>query len=192
MLFEEAVKYAVQAHMGQKRKGKDKPYILHPMEVAAIAGSMTLDEAVLAAAVLHDTVEDTETTKEDLQRLFGQRVADLVADESEDKREDLPANSTWEVRKSETIEHLKHASRDAKLICLGDKLSNLREMGADYKDIGERLWDRFNQHDPAKHAWYYGSILEILAAEFGEDCPAIQEYRRITNQIFGYSDASQR
>ncbi len=184
MIFEQAVIFAAKAHMGQKRKGKDKPYLLHPLEAAAIVGTLTSDDEVLAAAVLHDTVEDTETTKDDLAEVFGQRVADLVADESEDKRDDIPADITWKLRKTETIEHLRHASREDKMICLGDKLSNIREIRADHDFFGGELWDRFNQKDPKMHAWYYGSILKILSAEFDEDCPAVCEYRMHFRHVF--------
>lgn len=183
-LFDKAVAFAVMAHSGQKRKGKEKPYILHPLEVAAIVGAYTNDPEVLVAAVLHDTVEDTETTKEMIRDLFGEHVAALVASESENKREDQPAESTWKIRKQETIDHLKTASRDVKLICLGDKLANIREIAADYLVEGEKLWERFNQSDPAMHGWYYGEVLIVLEAEFGE-IPAIKEYRMLWKSVFG-------
>ena len=94
-LLDRAIVYAVKAHEGQFRKGTDIPYILHPLEAAAIVGTMTADEAVIAGAVLHDAVEDTDATVEEIRERFGERVAALVAAESEDKRSDLPAASTW-------------------------------------------------------------------------------------------------
>ena len=183
-LFEKAVTFAVEAHAGQKRKGKDKQYILHPLEVAAIVGTYSNDSEVLSAAVLHDTVEDTGKTIEDIQSEFGSRVAFLVAGESENKREELPAESTWKIRKRETIKHLEKADRDTKLICLGDKLANIREMATDHAAIGDKLWERFNQSDPAMHGWYYGAVLEVLEKEFG-NIPAIEEYRRLWKRVFG-------
>ncbi len=186
-VFERAVAFAANAHAGQRRKGKKKPFILHPLEVSSIVGTLTDDGEVLAAAVLHDTVEDAGVTAEELADAFGERVAALVADESEDKREDQPAEDTWRIRKEETIEHMKRACREAKMICLGDKLANLREIRADYAAAGDELWARFNQRDPAMHAWYYGSLLSILAEEFGEDHPAISEYRSIMDRVFGMS-----
>lgn len=183
-LFEKAVAFAVEAHKGQKRKGKDKPYILHPLEVAAIVGTYSSDPEVLSAAVLHDTVEDTGKTIEDIRSEFGSRVAYLVAGESENKREELPAESTWKTRKSETIGHLKKADRNTKLICLGDKLANIREMATDYAAIGDKLWERFNQSDSAMHGWYYGEVLRVLKAEFGE-IPAIAEYENLWERVFG-------
>ena len=93
--LEDAIKFAADAHAGVKRKGKNRAYILHPLEAMIIAASLTEDEEVLAAAVLHDTVEDTAVTKEQLEQTFGSRVANLVAAESENKREDTPAEETW-------------------------------------------------------------------------------------------------
>ena len=185
-LFEKAVVFAVEAHAGQKRKGKEKPYILHPLEVAAIVGTYSNDPEVLAAAVLHDTVEDTQRTIEDIRREFGSRVAYLVAGESENKREELPAESTWQVRKQETIDHLETAGKETKLICLGDKLANIREMAADHAAIGDKLWKRFNQKDPAMHGWYYGSVLKVLEKEFGKSS-AIEEYAKLGYRVFGES-----
>ena len=182
-LLDDAIHFATKAHAGVSRKGKTRPYILHPLEAMNIASTLTEDEEVLAAAVLHDTVEDTDVTKADIKAAFGSRVADLVAAESEDKREDLPARSTWKIRKQETIKALKTASRDIKIICLGDKLSNLRELSRDYADLGDALWERFNQKDKAMHCWYYSSLYEILKDEFG-DVPAIQEYGSLLEKVF--------
>lgn len=181
---EEAILYAVFAHAGATRKGKAKPYVLHPLEAMTIAAGVTEDEDVLAAAALHDVVEDTSATREDVRRLFGERVAALVAAESEDKREDRPAAETWQLRKQETVDHLRELDRDAKLICLGDKLSNLREIARDYEKFGEEFWQRFNQQDPAMHGWYYRSIFKVLEEEFG-GTDAIAEYRALLDRVFG-------
>lgn len=181
---ETAIQYALDAHAGMKRKGKERPYILHPLEVLCIVSTMTGDEDVLAAAVLHDTVEDTGVTLFDIREHFGERTASLVASESENKRENQSAESTWRIRKQETIDHLKSADRDVKLICLGDKLSNLREIARDYALMGDALWERFNQKDKAMHRWYYSSILELVSGTIDE-VPAIGEYRELMVTVFG-------
>ena len=165
---EKAVVFATKAHAGAVRKGTDSPYILHPMEAMAIVTKFTDDEDVLAAAVLHDTVEDTNVTIERLEKEFGPRVAKLVASVSEDKKKSLPAETTWKERKQETIDSLKKADRDTRLLCLGDKLSNLRDMCNDYAFIGDELWDRFNQKDKHLHEWYYKEIYKLLKEEFGD------------------------
>lgn len=90
-MIDKAIAFATKAHEGQVRKGTSRPYIVHPLEVGEIISSMTEDEEVIAAAILHDTIEDCEgVTEEILQREFGERVAFLVAQESEDK------TKTWE------------------------------------------------------------------------------------------------
>ncbi len=183
--LERAIIFATQAHEGTRRKGKERLYILHPIEVMTIVGSITEDEEILAAAVLHDTVEDTDVKQGDIEREFGKRVAELVVSESENKREDQPAESTWQIRKAETIEHLKHSDRDIKLICLGDKLANIREMSRDYALLGDGLWERFNQKDKSLHCWYYSSVYQVLAEEFG-NVPAIQEYKALLEYVFGW------
>ncbi len=182
-LLNDAIIFATKAHEGDKRKGSDTPYIVHPLEALAIVSTMTLDEEVLAATVLHDVVEDTKYTIEDIEEQFGSKVASYVADESENKRENLPASETWKVRKEESIKHLSSLPKGTKMITLGDKLSNIRSMSRDYDRLGEKLWDRFNQKDKSEHAWYYKSIARILALELG-DFPAYREFEMLVEKVF--------
>lgn len=159
--LDKAIIFAVNAHRGMVRKGTAVPYILHPMESAAIVGSMTDDEEVIAAAVLHDVLEDTPVTTERLRKEFGDRITDLVCAESENKREDRPAAETWKIRKQETISALyQETNLSVKMIALGDKLSNIRAIYRDNQRLGDQLWERFNQKDKSEHAWYYGEIAE--------------------------------
>lgn len=184
-LFDNAICFAAQKHSGQLRKGTTIPYIVHPMEAAAIVATVTDDDELLAAAALHDTLEDTEATYDEIVHTFGSRVAALVADESENKREELAADATWQVRKQETIDHLKTASHEARLIALGDKLSNIRAILRDYEAQGEAFWKRFNQSDPALQGWYYGSIADIFEADPAlADTPACREFREKVDQVF--------
>lgn len=180
-LIEKAVRFALDAHEGSLRKGTDLPYILHPLEAAAVAARLTDDPEVIAAVVLHDVAEDTKYSLEDIQEVFGSRVADLVGSNTENKRRELPAEDTWTVRKRETIEHLKTASRDEKIVAFSDKLSNLRSMVADYIKEGEAFWQRFKVTDPNKHVWYYGGMLESFE-EFGGTF-LFSEYRRLYGML---------
>ena len=151
-VFEQAIIFATKAHGGAKRKGTGIPYIVHPIEAAAIASTMTLDEEILAAAVLHDVLEDTDTTAEE-----------LVQDETENKRRDRPAQETWRLRKQEMLDFLTHsAGREAKILALSDKLSNLRAIHRDLQMLGDRLWERFNEKDRHMHAWLYQSVADAL------------------------------
>ncbi len=163
-VFEQAIAFAVNAHQGQIRKGDGLPYILHPMEVATICATITSDAEVLAAAVLHDTVEDTDVTAEEIGQTFGPRVAALVAAETEDKRSELPPSDTWRIRKEESLQVLANASDPGvKVLWLGDKLANMRSFRRNWLRQGDALWSAFNQKDPKQHAWYYRSILKLLS-----------------------------
>lgn len=187
-LLDEAIIFAVKAHSGSLRKGTDIPYIVPPMEAAAIVGTMTSDPATIAAAVLHDTVEDTDTTIEDIRCIFGERVAFLVGKESEDKQEERPAGDTWKQRKQATLDHLaRESDKTVLMITLGDKLSNLRAIRRDlssFKAAGcpDIFWARFNQKDPAMHAWYYKSIGECLKPL--RDTAAYAEYTELLEKTF--------
>ena len=181
-ILDRAIIFATNAHKGQFRKGTQIPYILHPMEAAAIVGSMTTDEEVIAGAVLHDVVEDTDTSVEDVIAVFGERVGSLVASESENKRENHPAESTWKIRKQETLNHLVTAPIEVKMITLGDKLSNIRAIYRDYQAIGDALWQRFNQKDKNKHYWYYSGIAKCIS-ELG-DQQAYKEYCELIDKTF--------
>lgn len=182
--LDQAIIFAVHAHTNDKRKSTNIPYIVHPLEVLSIVSTMTTDENILSAAVLHDVVEDTSYTIEDIENKFGKMVATYVADESENKREDLPASQTWKIRKEESIAHFKTASIGAKMIALGDKLSNLRSMIRDYDKIGDELWQRFNQKDKNEHAWYYKSICEIISKDLS-DQDACKEFQFLVKKLFG-------
>lgn len=182
-VFDKAIAYAVKQHSGQTRKGTNVPYIIHPMETASIVGTMTDDLEILAAAVLHDVVEDAQVTINELKERFGDRVAKLVAAESEDKRADQSQASTWKIRKSETISHLVTASKDEMMITLGDKLSNIRAVNRDYEVMGERVWELFNQKEKAEHAWYYGAVAQALVSLSA--FPVYREYATLVNRVFG-------
>ena len=184
-LVDQAIIFAAKAHAGAVRKGSKVPYIVHPIEAAAIVAGMTDDPEVIAAAVLHDVLEDTETTEEELLARFGRRVKELVMDASEDKRKHLPASLTWKTRKQETLTFLEtRAGRDAKMVALGDKLSNLRAIHRDLCMLGDAVWDRFNEKDKSMHAWMYQAVAEILKEDFGGH-PAWKEYDCLVRTVFG-------
>lgn len=183
-LVERAIIYATNVHDGMQRKKSTLPYILHPVEVAAIVGSITTNQEVIAAAALHDVVEDTEVKIQEIEKEFGKRVAQLVASETEDKRKELPAESTWKVRKEEALEVLKKTKdMDIKILFLGDKLSNMRSIYSLWKKEGHALWQNFNQKDPVEHKWYYCSILNYTKEL--SDTLAWQEYNGLVQAVFG-------
>lgn len=175
-MIEEAVAFARKAHAGAVRKGTNIPYITHPMETAVIVSLMTEDEELIAAALLHDVIEDSEVTEAQLEEKFGRRVTELVLAETEDK------SGSWLERKSATVRSLKGASRENKMLTLADKLSNLRCTARDYLMIGEEVWKRFNEKDKTKHKWYYGSILTELEELREYSC--YQEYVLLFHKVF--------
>ena len=183
-LVSEAIAFAVKAHDGMRRKKSDAPYILHPMEAAVIVGTMTDDQNLIAAAALHDVVEDANITMGEIEERFGERVRELVESETEDKRADLPPADTWRIRKEESLEMLKSTDDIGVLmVWLGDKLANMRAIYRDFKVEGNAMWQRFNQKDVSEQAWYYHSIV-TLTKELSNTSAWI-EYKTLTELVFG-------
>ena len=165
-LVSDAMIFATRAHDGALRKGTNLPYIVHPAEVAAIAATLTDDPHILAAALLHDVMEDCGVSEAELSERFGARVAQLVRNETQDRSGD-PCE-TWLERKQGAVQRVARADRETKIIALSDKLSNMRAIHRDYDRYGEKLFDRFHQHDKALHAWYYRSFASLLKDELGD------------------------
>lgn len=182
-LLDRAIIFAVQAHRNTERRGKGFPYIIHTLEAVEIVATITPDQELLAAAVLHDTIEDTDATYEQLRETFGQRVADLVLAESDGRVEGVDKADSWRDRKQAAIDRLANASLDAKIVAMGDKLSNMRAIWRDYKTKGDDLWNIFNVKDRALHEWHYRG----LAASLSElsDTFAYQEFVRLIEEVFG-------
>ena len=183
-VLDRAITLAAKAHGGMRRKLDHLPYIMHPMEVAVVAGTLTEDEEVLAAAVLHDTVEDTGVTLEEIASLCGERVARLVLSETEDKHPELAKEASWHLRKEESLDALSGAiDPGVRILWLADKLTNIRSYRRLWEKDGDAFWSRLNQSDPAEQGWYYRSIADILSDLSGTS--AWQEYRQLVDEVFG-------
>lgn len=154
--LELAISMAMEAHKGATRKGKDTPYILHPIETLQILASMNADTNLMVAGILHDTLEDTDMALWEIYDQFGADVAALVNAHTENK------NEVWYMRKLRKIEELPKAIVREKMLTIADKVSNLRSMYRDYQKVGDELWNRFNA---PKHlqAWYYNGLVDGLA-----------------------------
>lgn len=182
-LFEEAVCFAVKKHSGMVRKRESKPFILHPMECAAVAGNITTDQEVLAAAVLHDTIEDTNTEISEIESLFGPRVAMLVLSETEDKMREIDPSDSWTKRKELSLEVLKNSTDiGVRILWLSDKLSNMRSFYRLYLSEGDGLWNTFHQKDPTRQAWYYRTVCEYLSPLEGTG--EYSEYKKLVETVF--------
>ncbi len=152
---EDAIVYAVACHRGSVRKGKDTPYIFHPLETMQILASMKADNNLLIAGLLHDTLEDTDAILRDIWERFGRDIARLVNVHTEDKR------PIWYMRKLHSIKKLTKEELRVKMLVLADKTANLRSMYRDYKMVGEELWSRFRAPKELQ-AWYYSGIQDGL------------------------------
>ena len=181
-LLDRAILFAVKAHAGTERRGKGFPYIVHPMEAMEIVATITPDQELLAAAALHDTVEDTKVTIEEIRDQFGERVANLVAAESDVFIEGKSEEETWHARKQAAMDRLAAAPHDAKIVALGDKLSNMRAIARDYATMGDKLWDIFHAKDPSDHEWHYRGLANSLREL--SDTFAFQEFESLINQVF--------
>lgn len=181
-LLDRAIIFAVKAHAGTERRGKGFPYIVHPMEAMEIVATITPDQEMLAAAALHDTVEDTDVTIERIREEFGERIANLVASESDVMVEGVSEEDSWHARKQAAIDRLAAAPRDAKIVALGDKLSNMRAIARDYAVKGDELWKIFHAKDPSDHEWHYRGLANSLREL--SDTFAFQEFEALINQVF--------
>ena len=165
-----AIAFATKAHEGQFRKGTKRPYIVHPLEVGEIVATLTFDEEIISAALLHDTIEDCQgITREVLAQEFSERVAALVAQESEDK------SKTW--------------FDEVRMIGLADKLSNIRDIDRDYPVMGEELWNRFRMKEKNTIGWYYKGLRESLREGFEQE-EAFREYSYLVDKNFGIDESS--
>ena len=184
--LDRAIIFAVKAHAGTERRGKGFPYIVHPMEAMEIVATMTPDQELLAAAALHDTVEDTSVTIEDIRAQFGDRVASLVQSESDVFIEGKSEEDSWHERKQAAMDRLAAASHEAKMVALGDKLSNLRAIARDYAVQGDALWQLFHAKDPKDHEWHYRGLAQALKEL--SDTFAYKEFVSLINQVFAKAD----
>ena len=162
-LLEEAIIYATNMHKGKVRKFTEIPFILHPMEVAQILSTMTDDEEIITAGILHDVLKYADSTPEEIESRFGKRVAYLVSSESEDNYPDEEKSATWMRRKEDSLTVLKNTDDDGiRMLWLADKLANVRSLARVYSEHGEEIWQHLNQKDPAMHCWYYRSVAENI------------------------------
>ena len=181
-LLDRAVIFAVKAHAGTERRGKGFPYIVHPMEAMEIVATITPDQELLAAAALHDVVEDTEISADEIRREFGDRIANLVVAESDVFEEGVSEEDSWHARKQAAIDRLARASHDAKIVAMGDKLSNMRAIARDYAVKGDELWKIFHAKDPKDHEWHYRGLADSLSDL--KDTFAYKEFVSLIDQVF--------
>jgi (p)ppGpp synthase/HD superfamily hydrolase len=182
-LIEQACELASKAHLGQFRKGTDIPYIAHPMAVAVILAEAGATTDAVIAGILHDVVEDSCFTLEEVERTFGNRVRTLVEASSEPDKS-LP----WEARKAHTLESLQEVDRDIWLTVLADKLNNIRTMIRDYQIHGEAIWERFNR-GRNEQEWYYKGLVEGLRPNYRYLPCMFFEFEALVKHLFDSPNA---
>ena len=159
--LQHAINIATIWHQGQARKADKLPYIIHPFAVMIIASEYTKDEDILIAALLHDTLEDTKYTLNDLTADFGPKIAKIVKEVSEVKTDENDQRLSWDNRKTEYLNTLRTACSGALLIAAADKIHNLDSLVAAYRAQGESMWKKFNS--PAdKKIWVYEQTYQII------------------------------
>ena len=175
-LIDKALQIASLAHEGQYRKNTKIPYIAHPAAVGMILQKAGYRDEMIAAGILHDTIEDTDLTLEDLERDFGKEVAVIVEGCSEPDK-----SLSWEERKEHTIEFLKSAPEEIRIVACADKLHNVRSIRQDIEQSGEEVWSRFKRGKDQQQ-WYYKNVVSSLG--YNSKFPLLEELEQEINRLF--------
>ena len=180
-IVSEAIILATDAHLGQLRKGTRVPYVWHPLSVGKLLQDAGAPTELVVAGVLHDTLEDTSVTVEEIEVRFGRRVMEVVRGCSESDKS-LP----WEDRKRQTIESLRTASAEIKIVAAADKLDNLRTIKGDLRNVGDRVWMRFKR-GREKQEGYYRSVLTSLEGDSEQIAmhPLVRALEAEIESVFG-------
>ncbi len=178
-LIDKAIEFAAVAHREQRRKGTEIPYISHPYAVGMILQRAGCSEEVVAAGILHDTLEDTDTTEEDLLAFFGSKVLEIVKGCSEPDK-----GASWEERKQHTLDELKHATVAIRQTSCADKLHNIRSIKRDLKQYGEEAWSGFKRGRDSQE-WYYKGLVESLG--YKSRFKLLEELEDEVEEVFGPS-----
>jgi len=178
--FDEALVFASRLHVHQVRKGTTIPYVSHLLAVAGLVLENGASEDEAIAALLHDAVEDQggAAAREEIRRRFGDSVAQIV-DGCTDA--DVIPKPSWRERKEKYIAHIRAASPSVRLVSAADKLHNARAILADYRVMGEVLWDRFNGGKDGT-LWYYRSLVDTFR-EVSGSTPLVKELGRVVSEL---------
>lgn len=182
-MIQKAIRFAVQTHeidQKQRRKGKDVPYIVHPMTVGLILASAGADEDVVVAGILHDTIEDSSPERavscEMIEKEFNKRVADLVLSVTETDK-----SLSWEERKKEALDHIEHFSHESVLVKSADIIANLTELIDDYKREKDAAFSHFKA-GKEKTLENYTKVTQKLLSRW-EESPLANELQNILDRL---------
>ena len=181
--IQKAILFSIQTHeldQKQKRKGKDIPYISHPLTVGLILARAQASEDVIIAGILHDTIEDSaenkRVTRKIIEENFGENVADLVLSVTEENK-----NLSWKERKAEALDHIKNFSNDSTLLKSADLISNVSEIIDDHSKDGDKIFLRFSSSKEAIITVYQNAIEAIVKKWSGN--PLIEDLNLILQNI---------
>lgn len=176
---EKAKLFATNAHKGQVRKAfQDKPMITHPINVAEIISEYNFDDNVISAGYLHDVIEDTKYTKEDLLKEFNDDIVSLVLGDTEKDK-----NLSWEERKTITINEVKDLDLRHKAVVCADKISNLEDLKLLFAIKGEKDFSAFKRgYD--KQKWYYTEIYNSLIHNEDSNYPMFVRLKLLIDEVF--------
>ncbi len=165
----EALRFAARKHHGQLRIAHadgPMPFIVHPFSVALLVAEDGAHDDVVTAALLHDTIEDTATTREELANAFNEQIALLVDAVSECKERDGRVLD-WEERKRDYLMRIEASSVDAVVIVVADKIDNIESRIEEYEREGEAFFAHWSQSNDL-HLWFHGEVLRIAQARMPE------------------------
>ena len=174
---EEAIYFATKAHMGQKRKTENIDMIFHPMTVGYMLKENGMKDECIIAGLLHDVVEDTKYTKQDVIENFGEEVFKIVEEVSEDK-----SIKDWKERKNQAIEKIKNASFSGKMVECADKVHNLETLYDLYLKEGPKVWNSFNT-TKEEQKWYYTEMYNAVILNTNTN-ELMERYKTILNKVF--------
>ena len=172
-LIEKAIRIIVTAHANQKRKNDGSPYVVHPLMVAIKLMKYNFSDEVIAAALVHDILEDTDISEQELRDNLGNGVVDLVKMVTNDNF------LSWEDKKNKYIETVRNGSEEAKAISIADKIHNAENFLFTYNQIGSEIWKKFSR-GKEKKMWFEEEILKCLKTW---SHPMINEYEKLVEQM---------
>jgi (p)ppGpp synthase/HD superfamily hydrolase len=173
-LLEAATRIAVRAHALQKRKESDLPYISHPVMVALKIAKYGFSDVVIAAALVHDVLEDTDFSAENLKNELGSEVFEIVAAVTNDD------SLAWEEKKLQYIETVRSGSEGAKAVATADKVHNMESLILAYGEQGTAIWDHFNAGKDKK-IWFEEEMLKMLQSTWQH--PLVDEYAILLEEL---------
>jgi (p)ppGpp synthase/HD superfamily hydrolase len=187
--FGKAIQFVLDAHKGHLRKGTEIPYVSHLLAVASIVLDYGGGEDEAIAALLHDVVEDRGVEVGEIRKQFGNKAAEIVAACSDSFEKNPENKPDWRVRKEAYLKHLKMAASDVLLVSAADKLHNVRSIVKDFREIGNKVWERFNGGKDGT-LWYYTSLVKTLRAS-GEHKMLVEEFARCVSTLEGIISSTQ-